>query len=129
MIRKNYILREKSCDILQKVMKEKGLKSETAALEYVLGEYNENFVEMSLDKIYGEMEDLKSRLESIESIIKFVANNSEIMVDCMNTLMIARGYNVCYPVDTEPSEVLTKAEEYRKKRAEQNKIIKDNRRL
>ena len=127
MANKHFILTKKSCDILQAVKAEKNLKSETAALEYVLNEYAEkaDFLNRISDIID---ERIIIQMEKVIGPTALAAQNSELLLDSINTILVERGYNVCYSVDRNPSDVVKQAEGYRRKRIEKFKQRKDNRR-
>lgn len=127
MVRKNYVLTEKSCEILQAVKSEKNLRSETAALEFVLSQYAEKKELLeSISEIVDER--ISFQLEKVIGPAALAAQNSELLLDSINTILIERGYQVCYPVDDDPSAVVTQAEGYRRRRIEHLKQRKDNRR-
>ena len=127
MVRKYYVLTEKSCEILQAVKDEKNLRSETAALEYVLNEYAEK---ADLLKRISDILDerITIQMEKVIGPAALAAQNSELLLDSLNTILIERGYQICYSVDEEPSAVVKQAEDYRRKRIEHLKQRKDNRR-
>lgn len=128
MVRKNFVLKEKSCEILRTVMDEQNIKTETAALEYVLSEY-ERREEIVTELFQVLSAELAAKIDRLINIDAACAKNSELLLDCMNTMIVERGYNVCYPADEDPSEVLKQADDYRKKRTAYSKQIKDNRRF
>lgn len=120
MIRKNYILKESSIEVLKKVMQDMGLKSETAALETILMNYRVD------DDIYSEIEFLQKEIRELKGIIKVIAKNTDILLDAVNTQLTERSSIICYPADEEPSPVILQAEEHRKKTVVKAKQKKDN---
>ncbi len=126
MMRKNYILKESSLQILQGVMEKRGLKSETAALEFILADYARR------DSLASEIGDVLTErflpvIKSIKATSALGANNSEVLMDCINTMLQERGSARCYTIDSEPSPVMLDADEARKQRAAKRKQKQDNR--
>lgn len=126
MVRKNYILSEKSLEILHQVMKERHLKSETAALEYVLLQYE---IRQSMEERFSQIisERYAEVLESTRAAARQTEIHAQLIVDAVNTILIERGYAVCYPADEEPSPVLAESERRRKRNLTRQKQIKDDR--
>ena len=126
MVHKHFILTEESCEIIRSVMVERNLKTETSSLEYILSEFlrHKPMAEEIAETLHAYQEaDLKRILSSASSCAK----SAELLLDMMNTLLVERGYQDCYPADEHPSVVLSQAKEAQKKRVSKAKQKKDNR--
>ena len=107
---KPFRLEEEDEKIIQKVQEEQGLKSEAAALRYILRQYskNEKTVNGISMEVFRKMEEMQ-----------------ELTLDILNTILIDSRFDVCYPVSEEESEVLIKLKDHRKKKLANLKQKKD----
>lgn len=127
MVRKNYILSEKSLEIIHQVMEERHLKSETAALEYILLQHN---VRQSMEERFAQIiyERYAEVLESTRAAARQTEQAVQLTLDAVNTILIERGYTACYPADREPSPVIEESRRQWKRKLEREKQFKDDRR-
>ena len=120
MVRKNYILSEKSLEIIHQVMEERHLKSETAALEYILLQHN---VRQSMEERFAQI--IYERYAEVLESTRAAARQTE---QAVNTILIERGYTACYPADREPSPIIEESRRQWKRKLEREKQFKDDRR-
>jgi len=124
--KKTYILSDESLDIMHRIMEEHSLKSETAVLEYVLVNYDmQKNIEERLDQIVQKH--LKTFLNSMQSSMRQTEGNTFLLLDAINTILMERGYQECYPAGTMPSRVIQESERLQKKRIIKMKQMKDHR--
>lgn len=127
MVRKNYKLSEQSVEILHQTMDDENIKSETAALEYILMLHQKRKKRLA-DEIADVLQDrFMNVLESTRHAARSADQSTDLILDCLNTIMVEREYRICYSAETNPSEVLLMAAEGRKKKLTKLKQRKDNR--
>lgn len=125
MVRKNYILSDKSLEILHQIMEERHIKTETAALEYVLLQYKrqqeaeERFAQI-IRETFGET------MASGRAAARAAEKNTQLILDAVNVLLIERGYSQYYSAEREPSQIFRESEKEWKRKLEREKQVKDN---
>lgn len=128
MVHKHFILTEESCSIIRSVMEEMNLKTETSSLEYILTEFVRH-KPMAAEIAEVLHANQAADIDRILSASASCAKSAELLLDMINTLLVERGYQECYPADEHPSVVLSQAEAARKKRVSKLKQKKDNRKV
>lgn len=125
MVRKNYILSDKSLEILHQIMEERHIKTETAALEYVLLQHER---QQTAEERFAQIirENFMEVLSGCRAAARATEKNTQLLLDSMNTLLIERGYWQYYSAEREPSQVLRDAEEAWKHKLGREKQVKDN---
>ena len=124
-MKKHLYLSEQSLKILADVKEKNQLSSESAAIEYILRQYAEQEnMEDTLGRVMETFYD--DRLRSIEHIVRESDRNLYLLLDCMNTLLIERGYSRCFSFEREPGAALEQARENLSLKLERQKQLKDN---
>lgn len=126
MVRKNYILSDQSVEILHQTMDDENIKSETAALEYILMLHQKKKKRLADEIADVFQERFMNVLESTRHAARSADQSADLILDCLNTIMIERDYRVCYSAENHPSEVLLMAAEGRKKKLAKLKQRKDH---
>ena len=67
-------------------------------------------------------------LESTRAASRQTEQNTQVLLDAMNTILIERGYTTYYPADREPSPVIEESQHQWKRKLEREKQLKDDRR-
>ncbi len=126
MARKHYNLSEKSLEILHQTMEERNIKTETAALEYILLQYGQR---QSTEERFAQIirENFMEVLNGCRAAARATEKNTQLLLDSVNTILIERGYWQYYSAEKEPSQVLRDAEEIWRHKLEREKQVKDNR--
>lgn len=129
MPRKIFNLRDDECDFLQNLMKEKGFKSEVAALHFIFDEYKqladqEVLIERAIKK---HEEDNIGLHERLRWSTRTAEQNSIIMVDILNTLLFHEGITECILTDVVESPVIGTSRKQMKDKIAHFKQQKDNR--
>ena len=126
MPRKHYSLSEKSLEILHQIMEERHIKTETAALEYVLLQHER---QQKAEERFSQIirENFNEILEGSRAAARAAEKNTQLLLDAMNALLIERGYRQYYSAEKEPSQILRDAEQEWKRKLEREKQVKDNR--
>lgn len=125
MPRKHYNLSEKSLEILHKVMEKRHLKTETAALEYVLLQYDRR---EDIEQRFGQIlqERFGETILSMQAAVRQTEKSTQLLLDLLNTVLIEREYRTLYSAERQASPVLKEAEASWRKDLERKKQIKDN---
>lgn len=126
MANKHYILKEESVKTIHDTMETEGLPTETAALEYILMLHQKRKKRLADEIVDVLQERFMNVLESTRYAARSADQSTDLILDCLNTIMIEREYRVCYSADTHPSEVLIMATEARQKKLAKLKQRKDN---
>lgn len=125
MARKHYNLSDKSLEILHQIMEERHIKTETAALEYVLlRQARQQMAEERFAQIIRE--NFMEVLSGCRAAARATEKNTQLLLDAVNTMLIERGYWQYYSAEKEPSQVLRDAEETWRHKLEREKQMKDN---
>lgn len=125
MPRKHYNMSDKSLEILHQIMEKRHIRTETAAIEYVLlqcelqQETEERFSQIIRESFGGILEGSRAAARAAEK-------NTQMILDGMNVLLIERGYRKYYSADKEPSQILRDAEKEWKRKLEKEKQVKDS---
>lgn len=125
MPRKHYNMSDKSLEILHQIMGERHIKTETAALEYVLLQHErqqaaeERFAQI-IRESFGEL------LEGSRAAARSAEKNTQMILDGVNAMLIERGYRQYYSAEMEPTQILREAEKAWKRKLEREKQVKDS---
>lgn len=135
--KKFFELSDKAIDILERVKKEKNIKTDVKALEYILQSYDDGQVEnkeqyaeqisdLVLTKIQKEYYKFFERLRwsTRESEI-----NSTLILDAINTELIKNKVDDCIPISVIESPVIKMSREIYKKKIDYFKQKKEDRKL
>lgn len=133
MNNKHFKLSDERLEILNQVKKNNKLKTDVAAINYLLDEYKnekekqneknelaETFIQMYEKKFFSYMERLKWATKTSEK-------NTIIMLDILNTVLIKYNIKECVPTDTYVSPAIATSQEIYKKKLIHFKQEKDNR--
>lgn len=133
---KHYDIDEDVLHIIQKVKEEQGLKTEVAALSYIVRKHEDVKEDTISQKQMEELADIFLQKYS-EQYYKFFDRlrwatqtaemNSIIMKDVLNTLLIRDRIEYCMLTDIETSPVIQTSMEYQKNKIEHFKQKKDDR--
>lgn len=112
MIEKLYRLEEEEIEILEKIKWTYGLPSETAAIRYIIRNFerpekSENGIQLA--------------------ILRKIEENTTLMLDVANTELLKKKDEICYPVSMAESPVIEKARKIYKKDVANEKQKKDYR--
>ncbi len=126
MAHKHYILKDESVKTIRDTMEAEDLPTETAALEYILMLHQKKKKRLT-DEIADVLQErFMNVLESTRHAARSADQSADLILDCLNTIMIERDYRVCYSAENHPSEVLLMAAEGRKKKLAKLKQRKDH---
>ncbi len=116
MVRKTYHMDENTLEILQHIRSEKPeLENDSAALRYIVAEYQ-------------KLKSGKQAEKDMKAALVIGRSNEEkldIILDVLNSLLVAAGQETCVPATYMESPVITKSREYRKDRIAHLKQRKD----
>ncbi len=125
MARKHYNMSDKSLEILHQVMEERHIKTETAALEYVLLQAaRQQSVEERVAQIFRET--FGETMASSRAAARAAEKNTQLILDAVNALLIERGYRQYYSAEREPSQVLRESVKEWTRKVEREKQVKDS---
>ena len=126
-VKKTYRMSEKALTIIQQVKEEKNIKTEQAAIEYILQEYikKDSSAEIITKQVRAANKDLMQR-------VQILGENIETILDILNTMLYVsdprdEGIEKCMTAEEMPHPFLTSAQEQMKVRIARRKMIKDNR--
>lgn len=126
MARKHYNISDKSLEILHQIMEERHIKTETAALEYVLLQAaRQQSVEERIAQIFRET--FGETMASSRAAARAAEKNTQLILDGVNAMLIERGYRQFYSAETEPAQIILESEKEWKRKLEREKQVKDNR--
>lgn len=125
MIRKNFKLSENSVTSLTEIMEKEGLKTETAAIEFLIAQYSrrEEQEERIAQRVLRE---LAGPLAAAAAASRAADQNTQIILDALNTILMEYGYPYNYPVDSSCSPVIHQSREALQKKIARAKQIKDD---
>ena len=125
--KKTYRMSEKALEIIEQIKKEKNIKTDQAALEYILQEYaQKDSSAETIAKVMGDVNrDLVQRC-------RMMSENIETIMDILNTMLYIRdprdeGIEKCMTAEEMPHPFLTSSQEQMKERIAYRKMLKDNR--
>ncbi len=129
-VRKNVTLYESNINYVNKIKIEKGFKSQSQALDYIVSEHkkiNDSKSDVFVDKI---IKGLKDEYENTFTRIRLGVNNadrnSQIMIEILNSMLVNLGIEQAYDTEILEADVLKESREIIKKRIARYKQIKDN---
>ena len=115
MIRKDFMLDESDLAIIQSIRENQAaITNDSAAVRYILREY---------EKIVEEKKDTSEKL--LLAVQRNIEQNTNIILDVLNTLLVINDVNVCYPVSCEESPVIKQSRERGKEKKAHLKQQKD----
>ncbi|NCE98097.1 hypothetical protein [Emergencia sp. 1XD21-10] len=125
MIHKHYVLSEKSLKIIRQVMEEMQIKTENAAVEFLINQYSrrEEQEERIAQRVLRE---LAGPLAAAAAASRAADQNTQIILDALNTILMEYGYPYNYPVDSSCSPVIHQSREALQKKIARAKQIKDD---
>ncbi len=116
MVRKTYHMDENTLEILRRVRSENPeLENDSAALRYIVADYEK----LKTGKQAGK--DMKAALV----IGRSNEEKLDIILDVLNSFLVATGQETCVPAAYMESPVITKSREYRKDKVAHLKQRKD----
>ena len=125
--KKTYRMSEKALAIIEQIKREKNIKTDQAALEYILQEYaQKDSSAETIAKVMGDVNrDLVQRC-------RMMSENIETIMDILNTMLYIRdprdeGIEKCMTAEEMPHPFLTSSQEQMKERIAYRKMLKDNR--
>lgn len=112
-MKKIFDITDDEYDLIKKVMKETGIRTEIGALRYIFGFYKMNY-------------DLTSEMRILKKIFRESEKREIEMYDAFNTILIKDGVEDCIPVVVNKSNVYKGSATYMKDQIARLKQIKDN---
>lgn len=127
-LNKHFDLEPEDVNILDKVKKEKGFNTEKRALQYILREFDKqrNIEQQVLHALYKYDEQRAEFMERLKWATKIAEENTTILIDCINTVLVQQKIDDCVMVDVYESPVINAARKNVKRKIERRKQIKDN---
>lgn len=130
-VQKHFLLEQKELGILMRVKQEKGFSSETMTLKYILNEYDrmcdmETFIKNAFHSV---LHDKKQYTERLKWAATTAEQNSQIIVDVLNTLLLKQFKDIedVIPVDVFEAPVIAESRENIKQKIHHFKQQKDER--
>ena len=107
--RKNIYIDEKEYDVLQSIKKEYGLKTDSAAISFLLqsGNISENIAKA----VVNEMEESYMKSERLKWATKTAEQNSTVLLDAMNTLLHMMKADTLISVEFAPHPIIEKSKQ------------------
>ena len=119
-VRLNITIDQSTKEYIDKVKKEKNLRSQSQAIDYIIMQEREND---NVDKI-------KDRYENMFTRIRLGATtadrNSQVMIEILNSMIYALNITQCYNTDYLKTDVVRESQDIIKNRIEYYKQIKDS---
>jgi len=112
-MKKLFDITDDEYDLIKKVMRETGIRTEIGALRYIFGFYKLNY-------------DLTSEMRVLKKIFRESENREREMYDALNTILIKDRIEDCIPVAVKKSNVYVGSATYMKDQVARLKQIKDN---
>lgn len=126
MPRKQYILSEEHVNVIHDVMKEKGFNTEVNALAYIISEYkNRQELPNEIVKCFNEVNG--AWMERLRWAAQSAEQNSQIMLDVINTLMFEKDPESVVTTDEIMHPVIAQSKDRIKDRIAHFKQKKDSR--
>ena len=126
MIRKHFSLSENNLLFIKKIQQERHLTSESAAVNYVISEYERRLTlaneVVELFNTYNE-----SYMERLKWATQTAEQNSQVILDVLNTLLYEFQSESCISVEKLIHPVILESQTEMKKRITYFKQKKDNR--
>lgn len=126
MIRKHFSIADESLEIIRQIMKREKLPSESAAVNYAL-QFYERQTQEEADNMKNVLDASRKTMAIMKGSFRETERMTAIILDAINTILMERGYQECYPAGTMPSRVIQESERLQKKRIIKMKQMKDHR--
>lgn len=125
---KEFQLKDEEFQVIKNVMDQEGL-NQTKALCYILNEYQKyQNIENIFRKVLKEQEqEHKNFTERIRWATRVAEQNSIVLLDAVNTILVNNNVEDLIPVDTYESPVITKSKNIMKQKIAHFKQQKDYR--
>lgn len=128
---KLFNLNENAVEIICRVKKEKNLSTETAALEYIINEYdewNDKKIDILADTFLKRFEEkYKNAIVRLRLGTTATDKNVQVMIELLNTIIAYNfSQDVLQPTSTSKTEMLKQAENEVKEKIARYKEVKDN---
>lgn len=133
-VRKIFNLKQKEMDILEKIRIEHGFKSDTAALHFMFDRYRElvdqkKLLEMVVEEALKQYEEKCIGLhERLRWATRVAEQNSIMLLDAVNTILINNEIEDCVPVELIESPVIQESRRAMKEKIAYFKQKRDHRR-
>ncbi|MGF6376724.1 hypothetical protein M2140_001802 [Clostridiales Family XIII bacterium PM5-7] len=125
-ISKHYALPEQIIEIINEVKEERGLKSEVAALTFIVAEYASR--QSLSDEIVSTFNKTnKAWMERLRWGVQTAEQNSQVLMDAVNTILNQNDYEYCAHIEVLKNPVISQSEDKIKDRIAHFKQEKDNR--
>ena len=125
-IRKHFRLSEASIIKLHEIMEDKNIKTETAAIEFLIEGYGKN-KELADEIVDTLFERDKAFRERVRWATRAAETNTYMLLDGLNTILLDRGNEYCSHIEVTMSPVLKQSQDKIKERLAHFKQEKDNR--
>lgn len=134
--KKHFNLEEDVIEIIQRVKKEQGFKTEVKALSYIVREYDSRREDVISDEAASKLADVflakyneqyYKYMDRIRWAIQTAETNSIIAKDVLNTMLINQGISHCVLTDVSTSPVIETSLEWQKNKVEHFKQQKEDR--
>ena len=127
-VRLNITIDQSTKEYIDKVKKEKNLRSQSRAIDYIIMQERENDnVDVLADCIVDK---IKDRYENMFTRIRLGATtadrNSQVMIEILNSMIYALNITQCYNTDYLKTDVVRESQDIIKNRIEYYKQIKDS---
>lgn len=125
MARKNYIISDESLEILSEIVAAEGLKSETAAIEFLIQRYAlQHSREEEAIQVAARL--IREPLAVASAAGRSADQKLDILLDVLNSILVQQGYSQYYPTDKYVSTIIEQAKEQQKIRLAEKKQYKDD---
>ena len=125
-VKKTFRISRNSIEVIEKVKRERNIRTNEAALDYIIKRYDERD------------NDIESIVKAIDEVnrgymqpLKYISTNSEVILDLLNTFLYVydpRDEDVedCISVEEMPHPFILSSEKKLKDKIAKSKMIKDN---
>ena len=125
-MKKIFTLTEEDLKNIETIKRKYGLKTDVAAVRYALTDCAENMEVGNQEvEIVEEVANLLATEKVIQSSVRAVEKNTNVLLDVVNTILFNNKIDVCVPRDAIKSPVISTAEEKYKDNIANKKQTKD----
>lgn len=113
VVKRTYNMQQEKLDLIDRVKEEQGFKTATAALHYIMDKYEELSDEEKM--IEGAIRQYEKKCVGLHERLRWATRvaeqNSIVILDVLNTILIRQDINECVPVDIVESPVISASRE------------------
>lgn len=135
MANKHFEISDERIEILNQVKVDNNLKTDVAAINFLLDSYQKEREKQEENKMLAELfvktftDSFHPFMERIRWATKTAEMNSMFLLDAVNTILLNQNISDCVPVETYMSPVIAASQEIYKEKLAYFKQQKDNRNL